>query len=82
MKPPSGAHYHATKLVIRHLGSDERYDLPLTWDAAGVAEHAWPIPAGAKLGSYEISISHPKRKTKEKVTVKANQTTSVSFSAE
>jgi uncharacterized protein YfaS (alpha-2-macroglobulin family) len=48
-----------TKLVIRHLGSDESYDLPLTWDAASVAEHAWPIPAGAKLGSYAITMERP-----------------------
>ena len=30
---------------IRHLGSDESYELPLAWDAAGVAERAWTIPA-------------------------------------
>ena len=36
----------------------------------------------APVGTYEITLAHPKRKLKEKVTVQANQTTSVSFSAE
>ena len=36
----------------------------------------------APVGTYEITLAHPKRKMKEKVTVQANQTTSVSFSAD
>ncbi len=36
----------------------------------------------APVGTYEITLAHPKRKLKEKVTVQANQTTSVSFSAD
>ena len=36
-----------------------------------------PAPAG----TYEITLIHPKRKVKTKVTVQANQTTSVTFSA-
>lgn len=36
----------------------------------------------APVGTYEISLAHPKRKLKQKVTVQANQTTAVSFSAE
>ncbi|HKD19401.1 MAG TPA: MG2 domain-containing protein, partial [Thermoanaerobaculia bacterium] len=47
------------KLTIRHQGSDEEYELPLSWDAGGVAESAWPIPAGAKLGRYEIEMQVP-----------------------
>ena len=39
---------------IRHLGSDEKYELPLAWDAGGIAESAWPIPRSAKLGTYEV----------------------------
>ena len=38
------------------------------------------IPAPA--GTYDITLSHPKRKVKEKVTVQPNETTAVSFSAE
>jgi hypothetical protein len=45
-----------TAAVVRHLGSDERYELPLTWDDAGVAEQEWPIPAGAKLGQYDVLL--------------------------
>ena len=44
------------KLKIRHQGSNEEYELALTWDAAGIAESAWPIPRGAKLGRYEIEM--------------------------
>src|SRR6266498_2902162 len=44
------------KLKIRHQGSNEEYELALTWDAAGIAESAWPIPKGAKLGRYEIEM--------------------------
>ena len=36
----------------------------------------------APVGTYEISISHPRKKLKQKVTVTANQTTSVTFSAD
>jgi alpha-2-macroglobulin len=45
-----------TTTVIRHLGSNETYELPLTWDAAGLAEQSWAIPAGAKLGQYDVSL--------------------------
>jgi hypothetical protein len=45
-----------TTAIIRHLGSDETYELPLTWDAAGFAEQSWPIPAAAKLGQYDVSL--------------------------
>ncbi len=38
------------------------------------------IPAPA--GTYEITLSHPKRKVKEKVTVQPNETTTVLFSAD
>ena len=46
-------------LVIRHLGSDEKYELPLAWDAGGVAESAWAIPKSAKLGTYEVIMRGP-----------------------
>ena len=44
------------KLKIRHQGSNEEYELPLTWDAAGISESTWSIPKGAKLGRYEIEM--------------------------
>jgi uncharacterized protein YfaS (alpha-2-macroglobulin family) len=43
-------------LTIRHEGSDDKYDLPLQWDAAGVAESTWKIPAFAKLGRYQVTL--------------------------
>ncbi|MBI3325682.1 MAG: alpha-2-macroglobulin [Nitrospinae bacterium] len=43
-------------LSIRHVGSDEKYELPLRWDAAGIAENTWPIPKEAKLGAYEVVL--------------------------
>lgn len=49
------------RLEVRHQGSDERHDLPLAWDAAGVAEHAWAIPREAKLGTYEVVAIRPEK---------------------
>ena len=48
-----------TRLVIRHLGSDEKYEMPLAWDPTGIAEQTWAIPAAAKLGVYEIWMERP-----------------------
>jgi uncharacterized protein YfaS (alpha-2-macroglobulin family) len=44
------------RISIRHLGSDEKYEFPLRWDATGVAESAWTIPKGAKLGRYHVVL--------------------------
>jgi len=41
---------------IRHAGSNQAYELPLTWDASGVAETDWAIPKEAKLGSYSVTL--------------------------
>ena len=46
-----------TALTIRHVGSDQRYELPLAWTASGSAEQAWAIPRDAKLGQYEVVLS-------------------------
>jgi uncharacterized protein YfaS (alpha-2-macroglobulin family) len=45
-----------TALSIRHLGSDQTYALPLAWEATGVAVSAWTIPAGARLGEYQVVL--------------------------
>ncbi|HXJ81498.1 MAG TPA: MG2 domain-containing protein [Candidatus Methylomirabilis sp.] len=47
------------RLTIRHQGSDQEYELPLSWDAAGIAEGVWSIPKGAKLGRYQIEVDVP-----------------------
>jgi uncharacterized protein YfaS (alpha-2-macroglobulin family) len=49
-----------TTLTIRHEGSNERYDLPLTWNAQGAAETDWLIPRTAKLGRYQVLVNGPK----------------------
>ena len=36
----------------------------------------------APAGNYEVTLSHPKRQAKEKLTVQAGGTTPLSFSAE
>ncbi|MDD2767443.1 MAG: MG2 domain-containing protein [Methylococcus sp.] len=46
------------KIKIRHAGSGQEYELPAQFDAQGIAESAWAIPADAKLGSYEITFAY------------------------
>jgi hypothetical protein len=41
---------------IRHVGSGQSFELPLSWDAAGIAETQWPIPKNAKLGAYDVVL--------------------------
>jgi len=43
-------------LSILHHGSGERFNLEATFDAQGVAETQWQIPAEAKLGTYEVLL--------------------------
>ena len=43
-------------VMIRHQGSDQRYEFPLKWDANGIAETVWKIPPDAKLGHYEVVL--------------------------
>jgi uncharacterized protein YfaS (alpha-2-macroglobulin family) len=46
---------------IRHLGSEEKYDQPLEWDAGGIAESSWKIPREAKLGTYQVVLATERR---------------------
>ncbi|HVN79633.1 MAG TPA: MG2 domain-containing protein, partial [Terriglobia bacterium] len=48
-----------TKLVIQHLGSDQKYELALKWKDDGSAESSWTIPHEAKLGSYSLNMELP-----------------------
>lgn len=43
-----------TTLWIQHLGSDQKYNLPLRWDGSGIAQNSWQIPKEAKLGTYQV----------------------------
>jgi uncharacterized protein YfaS (alpha-2-macroglobulin family) len=45
-----------TQLVLRHEGSGQKYEMPVKFDATGVAESSWAIPADAKLGTYRASL--------------------------
>jgi hypothetical protein len=45
----------ATARIV-HLGSDERFELPLLWSDDGSAVSDWTIPRQAKLGTYEVSL--------------------------
>jgi uncharacterized protein YfaS (alpha-2-macroglobulin family) len=42
---------------IRHAGSGQFFEMPVTWDAAGIAETNWPIPKDAKLGVYAVNLT-------------------------
>ena len=42
---------------IRHAGSGQFFEMPVTWDAAGIAETDWPIPKEAKLGVYAVNLT-------------------------
>jgi hypothetical protein len=46
----------ADRIVIRHVGSDDRFEVPVTWDARGIAESIWEIPKEAKQGAYTVSV--------------------------
>ncbi|HUL55466.1 MAG TPA: MG2 domain-containing protein [Usitatibacter sp.] len=41
-------------LTLYHTGSDQRIQLPVKFDAHGIAETTWAIPKEAKLGAYEV----------------------------
>lgn len=43
-------------LTLSHVGSDDKYELPLEWDDKGVAESVWTVPKEAKQGEYRLSI--------------------------
>ena len=45
------------RVVIEHIGSDQKYELALKWDSRGSAEGSWAIPKDAKLGSYQVRLT-------------------------
>ncbi len=42
--------------LLQHIGSDQRYEVPLKWDKRGGAETVWKIPQDARLGQYVITL--------------------------
>ena len=51
-----------SRVVIEHQGTETRYELPVSWDAAGTAENAWAIPKDAKLGLYQVELRSGKQR--------------------
>ena len=47
------------KVTISHQGSDQKYVLEPRFDAAGIADHQWVVPAGAAAGTYDVEIAGP-----------------------
>lgn len=47
------------QLTLRHIGGSEEevYQIPLQWDASGIAESTWSVPKEAKQGEYALELS-------------------------
>ena len=45
------------KITIVHQGTDQKYDVPVKWDARNSAESTWKIPEGAKKGTYSVQMT-------------------------
>jgi alpha-2-macroglobulin len=45
------------KLIVRHQGNDQEYELRVAWDPQGIAESEFEVPKDAKQGSYRVSAS-------------------------
>ncbi len=45
------------KITIVHQGSEQKYEIPVTWDARNGAESSWKIPEGAKKGTYVVQMT-------------------------
>jgi hypothetical protein len=57
---------------IEHYGSEQKYQIPLTWDANGIAEMTWTIPKEAKLGFYEVRLLK-KTETEQRKTIRRRE---------
>jgi alpha-2-macroglobulin len=49
------------KAIVEHVGTEQRWELPLTWTPDGTATSEWTVPKEAKLGSYNVTIDDPAR---------------------
>jgi uncharacterized protein YfaS (alpha-2-macroglobulin family) len=52
--PPSGNLPRSVELV--HQGSNERHAVPVIWDDRGNGELEYRVPAGAKRGTYRLTL--------------------------
>ncbi len=62
LAPPGTA---PTIASIRHVGSADQVELPITWAPDGTALTTWAIPKSAKLGEYEVYLEHAPREPRE-----------------
>ncbi|MCL2877864.1 MAG: MG2 domain-containing protein [Acidobacteria bacterium] len=44
-------------VTIIHIGSDQKYEIPLSWNPDGSAESEWEIPRDARLGNYSVYLN-------------------------
>ncbi len=42
------------RVILRHLGTDREYEVPMTWNGAAHGEAVFAIPKDAALGTYQI----------------------------
>jgi alpha-2-macroglobulin len=54
-RPPAAAGYD--NAVLRHLGSDQNFTVPLQWLGTSSATSDWKIPETAKLGMYSVTLT-------------------------
>jgi len=47
------------KAVVEHVGTEQKWELPLTWTPDGTATSEWTVPKEAKLGTYQVTIDEP-----------------------
>jgi len=43
-------------IVIEHVGSEQKYEVPVKWDAKDTAESTWDVPKEAKTGTYRVLV--------------------------
>ena len=44
-------------VTIIHEGSNQKYEIPLSWNPGGNAESSWNIPKDARLGRYVVYLN-------------------------
>jgi uncharacterized protein YfaS (alpha-2-macroglobulin family) len=44
------------RIVIEHAGSEQKYEVPVKWDARDSAESSWDVPKEAKTGTYRAVV--------------------------
>ena len=58
-RPPQPLIPH--EVLLTHSGSGQSYRMPVSFDAAGIAETRWTIPQDARLGDYQVELVRDER---------------------